>query len=235
MVARLLLLVAAALGARHHVVIHEDGSRSMVPASRAEDSRLGTTNAVGVERWEAQQRRYYPGREHGATTVSCGSYRWRRSEGRGAWVARVLRAAYGDAAARSLASLEIGPCGNPTPLPPGLFARSDAVDAPGTWESPRCAPPPGANGTVAPYRPTYVDDASRLALVKSSSYDVVIAAHVLEHLARPLGALASWLRVLRPGGLLLVAHPDPCERALMDRYRRRGRRRGTSTYLQLEC
>ena len=69
-----------------------------------------------------------------------------------------------------------------------------------------------------------------------ASYDVLLACHVLEHLPRPLVALANWLRVLRHGGLLVLVLPDPCarrrpatstgkttcsvgERTLMDRYR----------------
>ena len=50
----------------------------------------------------------------------------------------------------------------------------------------------------------------RLAEVPDSSYDALLASHVLEHLANPLGALAEWQRVVRPGGhlLLVVPHRD---------------------------
>jgi len=38
----------------------------------------------------------------------------------------------------------------------------------------------------------------------SGSLDVVLSAHVLEHLADPQAALSEMIRVLRPGGLLLI-------------------------------
>lgn len=53
-----------------------------------------------------------------------------------------------------------------------------------------------------------VQDAERLAGVAGASQDFVIASHVLEHLQDPIGALGQWLRVLRPGGVVLVALPD---------------------------
>jgi SAM-dependent methyltransferase len=40
-----------------------------------------------------------------------------------------------------------------------------------------------------------------------ASYDVVIASHVLEHLENAPEALKDWVRVLRPGGHLLVGVP----------------------------
>jgi SAM-dependent methyltransferase len=55
-----------------------------------------------------------------------------------------------------------------------------------------------------------IAEAGRLKDTPSDAYDAVLASHVLEHLANPLGALAEWARVVRPGGhvLLLVPHRD---------------------------
>ena len=39
------------------------------------------------------------------------------------------------------------------------------------------------------------------------AYDAVIASHVIEHLADPLGAMREWRRVIEPGGLLLLIVP----------------------------
>ena len=44
-----------------------------------------------------------------------------------------------------------------------------------------------------------------------SSFDFVVAAHVLEHMRDVLGALQSWLRVCRRGGWVLFMLPDPCD------------------------
>jgi SAM-dependent methyltransferase len=56
--------------------------------------------------------------------------------------------------------------------------------------------------------PEIVDDAGTLASVAGASQDFVIANHVLEHMEDPIGALESWLRVVRPGGVLYLAVPD---------------------------
>jgi SAM-dependent methyltransferase len=53
-----------------------------------------------------------------------------------------------------------------------------------------------------------VDDAETLATVADSSQDFVIASHLLEHCEDPIGALGHWLRVVRLGGVVLVAVPD---------------------------
>jgi SAM-dependent methyltransferase len=55
-----------------------------------------------------------------------------------------------------------------------------------------------------------IAEAGRLDEVADDAYDAVLASHVLEHLANPLGALAEWRRVVRPGGhiLLIVPHRD---------------------------
>jgi len=47
--------------------------------------------------------------------------------------------------------------------------------------------------------------------------DYVVASHVLEHVANPVAALAEWVRVVRPGGLLYVVVPN--RRAAWDRDR----------------
>jgi len=55
-----------------------------------------------------------------------------------------------------------------------------------------------------------ITEAGRLDGVPDNAYDALLASHVLEHLANPLGALAEWRRVVRPGGhlLLIVPHRD---------------------------
>jgi SAM-dependent methyltransferase len=44
--------------------------------------------------------------------------------------------------------------------------------------------------------------------VRAAAYDVVFFNHVLEHIPDDLGALAECLRVLRPGGLMILGAPN---------------------------
>ncbi len=62
-----------------------------------------------------------------------------------------------------------------------------------------------------------VDDGERLATVQDRSQDFVIASHFLEHCEDPVGTVEAHLRVLRPGGVLLLALPD--RRHGVDRHR----------------
>ncbi len=59
-------------------------------------------------------------------------------------------------------------------------------------------------------RKRLIGEAGRLEGVPDGVYDALLASHVLEHLANPLGALAEWQRAVRPGGhvLLIMPHRD---------------------------
>jgi SAM-dependent methyltransferase len=50
-------------------------------------------------------------------------------------------------------------------------------------------------------------EAGDLGPIESESYDALLASHVIEHLANPLGAVREWARVLRPGGHMLLIAP----------------------------
>jgi SAM-dependent methyltransferase len=75
-------------------------------------------------------------------------------------------------------------------------------------ESAELFPQLAAQGTFA--EPDLIADfnTDRLAPVADDSQDFVIASHVLEHLAEPIGFLAEIHRVLRPGGTVLILLPD---------------------------
>lgn len=51
-------------------------------------------------------------------------------------------------------------------------------------------------------------DAQTLPEVADESYDTVHSSHCLEHMRAPIVALFNWLRVLRPGGYLVITVPD---------------------------
>ncbi len=56
----------------------------------------------------------------------------------------------------------------------------------------------------------FIGEASAMAEIESSTYEFLLASHVLEHIANPLKALRAWMRVVRPGGtiVLVVPHRD---------------------------
>ena len=51
-------------------------------------------------------------------------------------------------------------------------------------------------------------DAQYLAGIKDSSLDFVHSSHCLEHLHDPYEGLKNWLRVIKPGGYLIITIPD---------------------------
>lgn len=53
----------------------------------------------------------------------------------------------------------------------------------------------------------FVAEATDLAFIADSTYDFVLSSHMLEHSANPLKALHEWLRILKPGGTLLLVLP----------------------------
>jgi SAM-dependent methyltransferase len=65
---------------------------------------------------------------------------------------------------------------------------------------------PGLEGRL------WLGEGSDLGFIESGRYDAALSSHVLEHLADPIGALSEWLRVLRPGGhmLIVLPHKEGC-------------------------
>ena len=51
-------------------------------------------------------------------------------------------------------------------------------------------------------------DAQFMAGVADETYDFVHSSHCLEHMNNPREALGNWLRILKPGGHLVVTVPD---------------------------
>lgn len=99
--------------------------------------------------------------------------------------------------------LEIGALHAPFPLPPGASAvYVDRMPV----EQLRAHYPELGDAPLAPV--DVVDDAETLASFEPESQDFLVASHLLEHCEDPIGALLRWLRVVRPGGIVLLAVPD---------------------------
>lgn len=100
--------------------------------------------------------------------------------------------------------IEVGALHNPLELP--RAARVSYVDRLSVGEL-RTQYPELADSPLVPVsiRATAED----LFAVPSDSQDFVVANHLLEHCENPLRALAEFDRVLKPGGVLYLALPDP--------------------------
>jgi SAM-dependent methyltransferase len=128
-----------------------------------------------------------------------------RAGKRNLWVARE------DLARRYIRGegIEIGALTSPSRVPPGVMVRQvDRMSRSALINSD--GPALTAAGNIPAEIPEIdvVDDAERLSAFEDQSLDFVIANHVLEHLEDPIGALENLLRVLRPGGALVLTLPD---------------------------
>lgn len=110
--------------------------------------------------------------------------------------------------------LEIGALHEPAPVPPGAsIAYFDAMDE---QEARKRFP------EIDPARLVKVDfvgdlDREGLARFAEGTFDFIIINHVLEHLNNPVKTVREVFRVLRPGGLAVIAIPD--KRFTFDRAR----------------
>lgn len=108
--------------------------------------------------------------------------------------------------------IEIGALHNPLPVPPTADVRYvDRMPS----DDLRRHYPELADEPLVPV--SIIGDAHDLAAMADGSLDFVIANHLLEHLDNPIRGLQEMTRVLRPGGILYIALPDP--RVSFDRYR----------------
>ena len=55
------------------------------------------------------------------------------------------------------------------------------------------------------YTPDHIADAHDLHMLSNNTFDIVLCTEVLEHLHTPHKALAEFLRILKPGGILLLS------------------------------
>ena len=82
--------------------------------------------------------------------------------------------------------LDIGGAPDPLSLYAELFSNMTSIK---TWDWPD-------------------GDAQYLASVVDASFDFVHSSHCLEHLRDPFEGIKNWIRVLKPGGYLVVSVPD---------------------------
>ncbi len=94
------------------------------------------------------------------------------------------------------------------PIYKGVASLDNCVFSVSTrWEGTR------AEGRTFNYHPrkpaglNFIREGTDLQEIATASYDFVLSAHNLEHLANPLKALKEWKRVLRPTGALILILP----------------------------
>ena len=104
-------------------------------------------------------------------------------------------------------SLEVGPCGHPMRLTSDVVRKQHDVD----WSN--------SKANCNNYNPSFFDDGQFLRTVRDDTYDLVMTSHCLEHMPNTLLAISHWLRVVKPGGLVINFVPDPCDLDAMDSVR----------------
>jgi predicted SAM-dependent methyltransferase len=100
--------------------------------------------------------------------------------------------------------IEIGALDTPLSVPPGVTVQYvDRVPTDRLHEQYREL----ADAEFVPV--SIIGDAQNLSVLADESVDFVIANHLLEHLEDPISGLREMLRVIRRGGVLYMALPDP--------------------------
>lgn len=94
--------------------------------------------------------------------------------------------------------MEIGALNCPYPVPDGVEVLYSDVLTPEQID----ASYPGSK------HPDIVSNGESFPTIADGSLDFVIANHVLEHVNDPIGTIAEWHRILKAGGILLMAIPD---------------------------
>jgi SAM-dependent methyltransferase len=55
---------------------------------------------------------------------------------------------------------------------------------------------------------SFIREATDLRGIPNHKYDFVLSCHNLEHISNPVRALKEWMRVVRPGGAIVILLPD---------------------------
>lgn len=103
--------------------------------------------------------------------------------------------------------VELGPGHDPFPLPFGATTVAYVDRWTAAENAARFPELGGPDAFVTPHHVCNLD-VDRLKPLADGSQDFVIASHVLEHVADPLGLLDEIHRVLRPGGCAVILLPD---------------------------
>lgn len=98
--------------------------------------------------------------------------------------------------------IEIGAAASPAIVPFGVTVKY--VDK---YELETISADPELIG-LDPVKPDFVCSAERLEAFPDQSQDFVLAFSLLEHVQNPMGALESFVRVTKPGGVLILSVPD---------------------------